>query len=400
MVLQKVENNPCELMAHEIRPIEKYNFSEVPFVRHVLEGNLGYLDNFILKKWSRSFAHYVVFGIGGSSLGGQALKSALARDSSVTFCDNVDPVEFSEILKTLDLEKTGFLVISKSGETLETLCQMLIAISLYKRDEVKYHITAITENKRSSLSSICADYSINLISHPSDIGGRFSVLSPTGMVVANLMDLRCRKILEGAREAISDLNSLKTGTEFIASSYFNGISNNVIFSYSERLYNFAFWIRQLFAESTGKEGNGITPIVAKGAVDQHSQLQLYLGGAADKNFTFFIENFNNDIEIPDCCKRCSGLAFLEGKSMCDVIIAEAKATAHALCEKNLPVRTFFIEYLDEKVMGYLFMHFMLQTLIVSDILHVNPFDQPHVERGKVLAKNIINRSDAKSSHNL
>lgn len=389
MVLQKIENNPCELTTNEIPSVDRYNFSEIPFVRHIIEGNLGYLDNFILKKWSRSFAHYVVFGIGGSSLGGQALKTALARDFSINFCDNVDPIEFSDVLKVLDLDKTGFLVISKSGETMETLCQMLIAIGLYKRDEVKYHFTAITENKRSSLSSICADYSINMISHPSDIGGRFSVLSPTGMVVANLMNLKCRNILEGAREAVSDLNSLKIGTKFIVSSYFNGISDNVIFSYSDRLYKFAFWVRQLFAESTGKEGKGITPIVAKGAVDQHSQLQLYLGGAANKNFTFFVENFDKDIKIPECCKRCSGFSFLEGKTMRDLMVAEAKATAHALCEKNLPVRTFFVEDLDERSIGYLFMHFMLQTLIISNMLHVNPFDQPQVERGKNLAKNIL-----------
>lgn len=387
MIVQKLENDPFN--SEKLVCSLEGNISDLSFVREVMNDNLSYLDNVDFIKWKQSFESHIIFGIGGSSLGGQAIKDVLAPNSNVIFCDTIDPLYFNNLLEKLDLSKTGFLVISKSGETVETLTQMVIMIDKYQKEKVKDHFFVVTENKSSTLKSMCDSLGISIIFHPSDVGGRFSVLSPTGMLVANLMNLNCGAFIKGAKKAILSIENIKCSAKFVYSSYINNILNNVFFIYSERLNKFGLWLSQLLAESTGKNRRGITPIVARGPADQHSQLQLYLAGNKDKSFTFFIDRFNKIINIPCSVRNYKNIEFLSNKSIGDLFIAEAKSTMSVICEENLPTMSFIIDNLTEETLGFMFMYFMLETVIICNFLGVNPFNQPQVERGKIIIQKLI-----------
>lgn len=368
------------------------DFFDIPCFDCVLNPDLSYLQNFGFQKWASAFDKYVVFGTGGSALGGKAIKAFLAPFSTVIFIDNLDYDSFKNTLENVDIASTGFLVISKSGETIETIAQMLTSFNLFGKDEIKYHFFCITEDKDSTIKRICKSYDILTIDHPKDIGGRFSVFSSVGMTVAYLMGLDCNKFIDGAQNAINDLKKDSKKISFLHSLYSNGIHDIVFMSYSEKFNELCMWIRQLIAESTGKGGEGITPITAIGPVDQHSQLQLYLGGQKNKGFTFFIDKSTIDTVDEKLKIQCldSSISFLNNKTIQDLIGAEAVATIDTLCEANIPVRIFEVESFNEKILGYIFMCFMLEVVYTCIAIGVNPFDQPHVERIKILTKQNLN----------
>lgn len=356
-----------------------------------LKKDLSYLQNARFKKWSSSFKKYVVFGTGGSALGGEAIQAFLARYSNVIFIDNLDYENYKKTLDGIEFKSTGFLVISKSGETIETIAQMLTVFNFFQKCEIKDHFFCITENKDSTIKRICNVYDISTIDHPRDIGGRFSVFSPVGMTVAYLLGADCNKIFAGADAAITDIKNNSENLSFLVSLNNRGISDIVFMSYSEKFNGLCMWVRQLIAESSGKDGIGFTPIIAKGPVDQHSQLQLYLGGEQNKGFTFFLDHHQIN-EIDEKLKICaldSSIDFIHKKTIKDLIDAEASATIEALCEANLPVRIFKVDEINEYSLGYLFIYFMVEIIHTCRFIGVNPFDQPHVERIKILTKEYL-----------
>ena len=329
--------------------------------------------------WAEKYRNYVVLGTGGSSLAGQAIKCA-SNNKNVSFIDNICPYEFYNWLETLDINNTGIVVISKSGETIETLAQ--IQLVLQKYHNIDEHILIITENKESTLMKLRLAHNALYIEHPKTIGGRFSVFSPVGMFPAYLMKQDIKSLKNGAVAALQ-CNEFLRGASFVLTSYKRKINNQVFMFYSPRLKKFGSWIEQLYAESTGKDGTGITPLLAKGTTDQHSKLQLYLGGPTDKIYSLFVENDDtSDLKFTNTVYP----KYLENRSLNDLFTAEAYATINALQNKHLPIRVFDFANFSSYDLGWLFMHFMLETISVCKGLCVNPFDQSNVEEGKRLVK--------------
>lgn len=356
------------------------------------------------KKIRSKFKNLVILGTGGSTLSGQALFGMVKAENSFSskgvklyFAPNVDPYGFSAMLKGLKLKETCFLVISKSGNTIETLAQFSICIKEIKKKlgkaAIKKHFIIITDNADNPLRLMGKKLGIKIINHEK-IGGRFSVFSNVGLLPAAIAGLDIEKIRKGAAKIIN--NFIKGDKEIIRSAALNlafmekKISINVMMPYTDRLCGFASWQRQIWAESLGKNGKGSTPIKAMGTLDQHSQLQLYLDGPADKLFTIMlVEKHDGDISIPDTNDKT--LSYLKNRKMGDVMNACAKATIETLIKNKRPVRSFVIKKLDEETLGSLIMHFVFETVLVAYALNLNPFDQPAVEDGKILARKMLGK---------
>ena len=352
------------------------------------------------------FSDVVVLGTGGSSLGGQAL-TALAthkKRSRLHFLDNIDPKTFTSLLKRLHLKETFFIVISKSGATSETLVQFLSVVQEIKleigRDAIKDHFIIITEPKKSPLRNLADHFSIPTLDHDPKIGGRFSVFSIVGLLPAMLVGIDPLEVREGAARIMDRLLSSDTAENLApalgaALSYLlekeKGKTTSVMLPYVDELDCFSFWYRQLWAESLGKKGKGTTPINALGAVDQHSQLQLYLDGPRDKFFTVIVSSMENKgAPIHERYKEIDkNLSYLSNATMGDLMEAEQRATIDTLIQNKCPTRVIEIPDVTPDFMGMLMMHFMLETIFTADLYGVNAFDQPAVEEGKILAKQYL-----------
>ena len=357
-------------------------------------------------------SHVVVLGTGGSSLGGQTLNALVDRGfgppagrPQLIFLDNVDPDSFSALFTSVDLSRLGVIAISKSGGTAETLCQFAILLHALLReiDEARLaaRVAVITEPKESPLKALAERFRLPTLDHDTGVGGRFSVLTNVGLLPACLAGLDLEALRGGAARVLEDTLSATTvagagpavgAAVSIGLQRANGVTQTILMPYLDRLAHFGLWYRQLWAESLGKDGQGTTPIRAMGTVDQHSQLQLYLAGPWDKMFSVLrmdtkSEGRRVDPELLDDPR----LDYLAGRRMGDLLDAEARATADTLIRNGRPTRQILIETLDEDTLGGLFMHFMLETILAAHLLEVNPFDQPAVEEGKVLAREYLER---------
>jgi len=358
-------------------------------------------------QWSANTSEVVVLGIGGSSLGGQALAELIPfgtlRKPRVTFFDNVDPFTFAAALKSFDLRTTRFIAISKSGGTAEPLSQTLAAAgALEAAGGGKYlaqHFLAITEPKPSALKSFAASIDCPVIDHPAGVGGRFAVLTVVGILPALLLGLDVEALRAGAASVVAHMlaaDSVREVPACAGAAFHHALSSKgmlretVLWSYSDKLKTFGHWWRQLWAESLGKNGQGSTPIAALGPVDQHSQLQLFLDGPGGALYTILTtDTAGEGPEIPAARADVLGLGYLSGKHLGDLVAAEARATTETLVRRGRPVRRIHVPKLDERAIGALFMHFMLETIVMGRLMGVDPFDQPAVEEGKVLARQYL-----------
>lgn len=356
--------------------------------------------------------HVVVLGTGGSSLGGQTLYALVDRGfgpasgrPELIFLDNVDPDTFSALFTSIDLSRLGVVAISKSGFTAETLCQFAILLHALLREvdesRLAARVAVITEPKDSPLKALADRFNLPRLDHDTGVGGRFSVLTNVGLLPACLAGLDLEALRAGAA-AVLDATLAGETAEGAAPAVGaalniglmrqNGVTQTVLMPYLDRLADFGLWFRQLWAESLGKDGLGTTPIRAMGTVDQHSQLQLYLAGPWDKMFTIVSlhtrdEGRRVDPELLDDAR----LAYLAGRRMGDLLDAEAHATAETLVHHGRPTRLIRLDALDEETLGGLFMHYMLETILAAHLLGVDPFDQPAVEEGKVLARHYLEK---------
>ena len=327
----------------------------------------------------RSFKTVVWVGTGGSSLGAQVFAEFADEHSpQLHFLENIDPITFQKLVQSVQLDQTFFIFVSKSGTTPETLMQMHLWCDLGPLNAI-----LITENKQSPMKELAEKSAIPCFEHPSDIGGRFSCFSIVGMLAAMVCGLDSREILDGAEQT---LNLFKKREFDLPISYVwnhvQSYSQVVTFCYIDKLAPLVRWHQQLWAESLGKEGKGTTPIQSKGAVDQHSQLQLYLDGPNDKIFTFlFHPGIQNDV----ACK--SGI--FKHKTLSDLIRAEQLATSRVLEQRNRPIRIVEIEEVSPKMLGELMMFFILETIVIADLMNINCFDQPAVEEGKRIAMELL-----------
>jgi len=347
----------------------------------------------------------VVLGTGGSSLGGQALYALAdagfgpSGDSPrLVFLDNVDPHTFDHLFRGLDLARTDFVAISKSGGTADTLAQAMICLEalLQGEDEADAaaHFTVITEPRRSPLSRLAQRYGMVALPHDPAVGGRFSALSLVGLLPAAIAGLDPANVRAGAEPVIADLLTGDRCPAAIGAAVqcalakVRGSRASVLMPYSDRLATLGLWYCQLWAESLGKEGEGTLPVRAVGAVDQHSQLQLYLDGPRDKLFTLVQTPLAGTGRLMRTELAGDGgeLAYLDHRSMGDLLDAMQRATAETLIANGCPTRVLTLDRVDEAGMGALMMHFMAETVIAADMLGVDPFDQPAVEQGKLLAR--------------
>ncbi|HEY6753864.1 MAG TPA: glucose-6-phosphate isomerase [Pseudolabrys sp.] len=359
----------------------------------------------------------VILGTGGSSLGGQTLAQlagfavagvgALRPPPQLHFIDNLDPDSFGTLLERLPYATTRFVAISKSGGTAETLMQTIAALSALKVAGLQTRIPdiflGITEpaksEKANGLRDLLGKYRVPMLDHDPGVGGRYSALTNVGLLPAAMLGLDVAAMREGAGLALASVLANKPAAQVpaavgaalsVALAESKGKSISVMMAYSDRLQRFTHWYVQLWAESLGKNGKGTTPLAAVGPVDQHSQLQLFIGGPRDKQFTVVtVEGAKLGPRIDGDLAKLAGEAGFAGKTIGDLVAAEGRATAETLAKNGCPVRTIHLSQLDEETLGELMMQFMLETIIAAHLLGVDAFDQPAVEEGKVLAKKYL-----------
>ncbi|MBT7954375.1 MAG: glucose-6-phosphate isomerase [Rhodospirillaceae bacterium] len=361
----------------------------------------------IAARYCEAFDDVVILGTGGSSLGGQSI-CELAPPSGTSrpqlhFMANIDSDSFDRLFQSVAPERTGFMVISKSGGTAETLTQFLYCLDVFRNKlgdaAIKNHFVVITEPGDRTLRRLAEKWELEIVDHDPGVGGRYSALSVVGLLPALIAGVDAYQIREGALSVLKPILdgakakecALAQGAVInVALAQERTINTTVLMPYLDRLASFGLWYRQLWAESLGKDGHGTNPVRALGTVDQHSQLQLYLDGPRDKFFTLvFADQANSGGLVPADLAEDPELAFIAGKRMGDLMAAEQQATAATLIRHNCPTRIMTIETLDEHSLGALLMHFMLETIIAADLLGVNAFDQPAVEHGKILAKKYL-----------
>ena len=365
----------------------------------------------------------VILGIGGSALGPIALRTALrpsgwnllddkARGGfpRLHVLDNVDPETIAALLGRLRLERTLFIVTSKSGGTAETMAQFLIVhdrITAAKLD-VSKQMVFVTDPAQGALRPLAERLKVPALDIPPNIGGRFSVLTPVGTLPAALIGIDVKSLLAGAAEmakrcASSDLSANPAGVyamlQWLADTQLRK-SIAVFMPYSDPLRDFAAWFVQLWAESLGKKRKdgtsvGSTPLAALGATDQHAQVQLFMEGPADKTVTFVaVKERSKDLKIPAGFPDVKELGYLSGHTLSELIDIEQRATAGALAKRGRPNMTIHLDRVDAAHVGELMMFLEIATAYAGQLYGIDAFDQPGVELGKQFAYALLGRPGA------
>ncbi|MGH7788563.1 MAG: glucose-6-phosphate isomerase [Candidatus Binatia bacterium] len=355
----------------------------------------------------------VVLGIGGSALGSRAILEALSDGAvRVEVADNVDPWSFGRLLDSLDLTRTAFNVVSKSGETAATMAQFLIVRDRLLRAlgaiDYKTRVIVTTDGEQGSLRQIVNDEGFRDLVVPSGVTGRFSVLTAAGLFPAAVAGVRIEDLLAGAGWMDSRLRAERLGDNpahlLAALLYLAEIKRHknvvVLMPYSDRLRAFARWFAQLWAESLAKsadlEGNpshsGQTPVPAVGATDQHAQLQLYLDGPPDKVVVFLrVEDHGREIEIPSAYGDLEGVGYLSGKGLGALLNMEQRSTELGLQRRGRMAMTLALPQLNAFTLGQLFYLFEAATVYAGALHRVNSWDQPAADEGRRLTFGLAGR---------
>lgn len=367
------------------------------------------------RKLAEGASDVVILGTGGSSLGGQTLAQlagyavpgvgALKAPPRMHFIDNLDPLSFEAMLAKLPLMGTRFVAISKSGGTAETLMQTIAALSEFKQAGLDPRNAFLgigepaKEGKRNGLRDLLEKHQVAMLGHDPNVGGRYSALTNVGLLPAAALGLDIGAIRQGAASALApvlakqkpaDVPAAVGAALAVALAESKGKTISVLMAYADKLERLTRWYVQLWAESLGKEGKGTTPVAALGPVDQHSQVQLFIAGPRDKLFNIvLVKGAGLGPRIDSELAKLAGEPGFGGKTIGDLVWAEGRATAETLAKSGCPVRTFTLDKLDERSLGELMMHFMLETIIAAHIMGIDAFDQPAVEEGKVLAKKYL-----------
>lgn len=359
--------------------------------------------------------HYVNLGIGGSSLGGEAVLRALAHPfanecvssgrffSHYYFPDNVDPEVNAGLLDILPAERTLFHIASKSGSTAETAAQMLVYIHWLEqrlgREAARRHIVVSTDPEQGDLRGFVRDRGYRSLNIPPTVGGRFSVLGSVGLLPLALFGYDVDRFLEGGRRVADTCREPDNPALDLAlalhAQHVNAQRNVLVwFGYSDTLAFVGDWFVQLWAESVGKAGRaGSTPLRAIGATDQHSQLQLFMEGPDDKVILFLrVKQPRRDIPIPTTDLRAGSTGYLMGHSLGELLAIESLATEKSLTDAGRPNAALILDQVDEASLGACFYYLQLVTVYAGALYEVNPFDQPGVEAGKRLTYGYFGRS--------
>lgn len=356
----------------------------------------------IAHRFQNEFADVVILGTGGSSLGGKCICAFAKSDKpKLHFVDNIDPATFAELFAVINPSSTGVLVISKSGNTSETLAQFNVFLQWLQTrltpSEVSGRVKIITQERSSPLREIGNKKNFDILNHDPNIGGRFSAFSLVGILPALIAGIDISSFRKGAATTLIYTRKKRHNSApaqgaalKLAAAKHATLATDILMLYSDKLFWFGQWYRQLWAESIGKDGYGATPVPFLGTVDQHSQLQLYLDGPSDKLFTAIMHGYEDiGISVNPSATGEVSLGALEQRTLGDLINASQRGTLDALMAAHRPVRTIATGELNAAALGALMMHFMLETIITADLLGVDPFNQPAVEEGKTRTKQYL-----------
>ena len=375
-----------EKLFKEIRNNLKYKKNNFHILSKNFEINFSNKD---LKKMS-NFKSLAILGMGGSILGTEAIYQFLEKKikKKVVFFNDLNEEKIVNFKKTNKFNKVLFVVVSKSGNTLETLSNF-IALNIIKKHSK--NIIIISEKKNNILRSLVKSYNLFYIEHKDYVGGRYSVLSEVGLVPAYLMGLDIKKLrsnltryLNTREKVLLKKLSLKLTNLLLNKKY----SNIIFLNYSPRLEKFLFWAQQLLAESLGKKGLGFLPVVSNAPKDHHSLLQLYLDGPKNKFFYIF-SCVEKPQKLINSKKLLNELKYLDKKSLNKVKNSQREALIKTFKKNKIQYEEFIIKKIDEKTLGKLFSLFILKTAIVGKLSNINPFDQPAVEQVKIFTKQIL-----------
>lgn len=410
--------------AHEAvevaRAAGRMGFFELPYATETLARTQELADGY--GQW---FENLVILGIGGSALGARTLRDALlgplwnelddeGRDHfpRIYVLDNVDPSTVTDLLAHIDVRRTLFNVVSKSGATAETMALYLVTEGLLREEvgpeKARGHFLFTTDPGAGVLRSIAESEGVPTLPIPHNVGGRFSVLSPVGLLPAAVAGIDTAALLAGAARADDRCRTATLGenpaglmaTLLHAADTELAAPIHVMMPYSDRLRSFSLWFQQLWAESLGKavdlDGRpvhtGPTPLPALGATDQHSQVQLFMEGPRDKVVLFLaVTGREHDVVISRHRGELPSVGYLGGHTVGELLDAERRATTEALRRRGRPNMTFEMERLDAETLGELLMLMSIATVYAGALYGVNPLDQPGVELGKDLTYGLLGR---------
>ena len=373
------------------------------------------------------FDAFVVLGIGGSALGPIAVQQALnhmhynqlpreKRGGPKFYVeDNIDPERMKALFDVIDVKKTCFNVITKSGATAETMSQYLIISTALKEalgDDWTKHLVATTSKEKGNLIRLALEHNFKLFYIPESVGGRFSELCPVGLLPAAVCGIDIRAMLEGAKAMDKRLKSpllwenmalLEATIQFLLTEE-KGINVHVVMPYADSLKYMADWFCQLWAESLGKNVTrkgmavnvGQTPVKSLGVTDQHSQLQLYTEGPYDKVVTFIhVGKYRETVEIPEGCYEYPNVSFLGGKTLNELINAEYLGTQYALLRSGRVSQTIRIPVVNAYSIGQLIYFFEMVTAYLGELLDIDAYNQPGVEESKIAAYAMLGNTEEK-----
>jgi glucose-6-phosphate isomerase len=356
---------------------------------------------------------FVHIGIGGSALGPIALHRALNHPHHnripdrpgprIHFSENTDPATLSAILDVADLDHTWVNVVTKSGSTAETMANFLVTrgalVEAVGEDATRERTIFTTDPEGGYLNRIAEREGTKRLTIPEDVGGRFSVLTPVGLLPAAVTGIDVDALLRGAAQCVDEVTGEGAGHGAVLGAAYHylmdtakGRNVRVMMTYADALERLAAWFVQLWAESLGKDGKGSTPHGAVGTTDQHSQVQLYMEGPQDKVIEIVkVEEHPRDLAIPEAYGDLEGVGYLGGHTLGELLNAECDATREALAEADRPNCAIVLGTLDAEHLGYVMQALEIQTAITGALYGVNPYNQPGVELGKQITYSKMGR---------
>lgn len=355
------------------------------------------------KEIRSGFESFLLLGIGGSALGPKCILEAVSplhnmlKSPKVFIYDNVDPFTLKTILSAIDTKTTAVNVITKSGSTAETMASFMIFEEML-HDRPK-NIIATTDPEKGNLRKLAAERGYKTLSVPPDVGGRFSVLSSVGLLPAEVFGTDCNELLRGARDVMKACSTPETrknpaymfgALQYLMDKKF-GRRINVLIPYCDRLRTLSEWFCQIWAESLGKEGKGLTPYPSIGTTDQHSQMQLWMEGPEDKTVSFIrVNNHGADVKLPNNFVD-SEIGYLGGQSLAALLNAEEESSELCLRKAGRPNMTIEVPEVSAYTLGGLFTFFEIATAFTGFLYGINPFNQPSIEEGKSYTYGMMGR---------
>ncbi len=392
MYQQFLYNNPDNIKSDNTinKIILDINNRKMEFINNILNPDV---ESEIVKnvdKISQLASTLIIFGTGGSILGAKAIAKILNKTTNIHFIDYIDPIRFDSFLKTVNLDESAFIAISKSGETIETVAQVIRTIKYFNRqsDTLQKRFYFLIANQSSKLGIIAKEFNDKIILHDPDIGGRFSCFSNVALIPSLFLNCNISNFRDGAKLALHNfINQNDSIVKDSVNMAINCIENKKnIFAFIPYIFSFSYyndWLSQLIAETTGKNGFGITPLKCMGSIDQHSILQLFMDGPKNKYFTIINTN-NSGVGENLNSKYLHGLTFTMG----DLLDIKCKTILQNLIKLQLPVREIVLDNLSEKTIGGLMMNMILEVITITTYYNLNPFTQNAVD----IIKSKINKN--------